>query len=147
MDQPRAYAPFYELPDDQRVVVTGLGTVCPIGTDVAAEVRDFHPEEVIPGKDLRRMTTPAQYAVVAAQEAVADAGLVVDESNADGVGVIFGSAGGGYALVLEQDRVLRDRGAPRVTPFLISHMIPDASSGHIAIMLGARGPNYCPGSP
>jgi beta-ketoacyl-acyl-carrier-protein synthase II len=163
------------LPDEQRVVVTGLGTVCPVGNDVpsawaamvdgrsgvgrlakfdasafevdiVAEVRDFHPEEVIPSKELRRMTVPAQYAVVAAQQAVADAGLVVDASNAEEVGVIFGSAGGGYGFILEQERTFRERGARRVSPFLISHMVPDAASGHIAIMLGAQGPNLCPGA-
>ena len=170
-----SYPPFSSLPDEQRVVVTGLGTVCPAGNDVATawaaissgrsgialltkfdttpfevkiggEVRDFHPEEVIPSKELRRMAVPSRYAVVAALEATADAELVVDESNADDVGVIFGSAGGGYHLILEQERVLRDRGPRRVTPFLISHMLPDAASGHIAITLGARGPNLCPTS-
>ncbi len=169
------YPPSSELPDEQRVVVTGLGCVCALGNDAAttwkamlegrsgtgritkfdaapfendivAEVRDFHPEEVIPTKDLRRMTVPAQYAVVAAQEAVADAGFVVDGSNAEEVGVIFGSAGGGYGMVLEQQRIFQERGARRVSPFLISHMLPDATSGHIAIMLGAQGPNFCPTS-
>ena len=170
-----SYAPFSSLPDEQRVVVTGLGAVCPVGNDVATawaaltsgrsgiarltkfdtepfevkiggEVRDFHPEEVIPKKELRRMAVPSRYAVVAALEAAADAALVVDESNADEVGVIFGSAGGGYHLILEQESVLRERGPRRVTPFLISHMLPDAASGHIAITLGARGPNLCPTS-
>jgi beta-ketoacyl-acyl-carrier-protein synthase II len=175
MPQESIYKPFFELPDEQRVVITGLGTVCPAGNDVAtawaaiidgrsgvgrvtkfdasilendiaAEVRDFHPEELIGAKDLRRMTLPAQYAVVSAHQAVADAGLVIDVSNASDVGVVFGSAGGGYQFVLEQERVLRDRGARRVSPFLISHMLPDASSGHIAIALGAQGPNFCPTS-
>jgi len=169
------YPPFSDLSDEQRVVVTGLGTVCPVGNDVpttwqalldgrsgitritkfdmepfdvdiGGEVRDFHPEEVIPTKELRRMSVPSRYAVVAAQEATADAGLVIDGSNAEEVGVIFGSAGGGYHLILEQQHVFETRGARRVSPFLISHMLPDASSGHIAIMLGARGVNMSPAS-
>ena len=175
MAQPPLYPSFSQLPDEQRVVVTGLGAICPVGNDVAtawaalvdgrsgvsritkfdtsgltndiaAEVRDFHPEELIPSKELRRMTVPAQYAVVVAQQAVADAALVIDESNSEEVGVIFGSAGGGYDLILDQQRILNDRGARRVSPFLISHMLPDAASGHIAITLGAQGPNFCPAS-
>lgn len=175
MEPAAAYPPFYKLPDEQRTVVTGLGVVCPLGNDlptawqalvdgrsgvgritkfdasafendIVAEVRNFHPEEVIPTKDLRRMAVPAQYAVVAAQQAVADAGLVIDDSNAADVGVIFGSAGGGYHLVLEQQRIFQEKGPRRISPFFISHMLPDSASGHIAIMLGAQGPNFCPAS-
>ncbi len=155
---------------NRRVVVTGMGAVCPLGNNVrdawqamaegrsgiaritqfdvsqfevriGGEVKDFHPEEIIPTKDLRRMDKNAQFAVVAALEAVADAGLLIDDSNRDDVGVIFGSAGGGYGLLLEQNEIFQKSGYRRVSPFLISNMLPDAASGHVAITLGACGPN------
>lgn len=155
---------------NHRVAVTGLGAVCPLGNNardawdalvegrsgigpltqfdasafevrIGGEVRDFHPEEVIATKDLRRMDRHAQFAVVAALEAVADAALVIDDANRDDVGVIFGSAGGGYGWLLEQDEIFRKSGYRRVSPFLISNMLPDAASGHIAIATGACGPN------
>jgi beta-ketoacyl-acyl-carrier-protein synthase II len=147
-----------------------MGTVCPLGNNwrdawqamvdgrsgiarltqfdvsqfevqIGGEVKDFHPEEAIPTKDLRRMDKNAQYACVASLEAVADAGLVIDDANRDDVGVIFGSAGGGYGLLLEQNEIFLKSGYRRVSPFLISNMLPDAASGHISIMLGACGPN------
>ena len=147
-----------------------MGTVCPLGNNwrdtwqamvdgrsgiaqltqfptdefevkIGGEVRDFRPEEAIPTKELRRMDKNGQFAVVCALEAVADAGLVIDESNRDDVGVIFGSAGGGYGLLLEQYEIYKASGYRRVSPFLISNMLPDAASGHVAIQLGAAGPN------
>ena len=158
-----------QLPN-RRVVVTGIGAVCPLGNNardawqamvegrsgiarltqfdpspfevqIGGEVKDFHPQEVIPTKDLRRMDENGQFAVVAALEAVADAGLVIDDANRDDVGVIFGSAGGGYGLLLEQYEIFKKGGYRRVSPFLISNMLPDAASGHVAIALGACGPN------
>jgi beta-ketoacyl-acyl-carrier-protein synthase II len=108
---------------------------------IGGEVKDFHPEETIPTKDLRRMDRNAQYACVAAAEAVADAGLIIDDRNRDDIGVIFGSAGGGYGFLLEQYDIFRKSGYRRVSPFLISNMLPDAASGHVSIMLGAAGPN------
>jgi len=155
---------------NRRVVVTGMGTVCPLANNwrdawaamlagrsgvgrltqfdvsqfevqIGAEVRDFHPEEAIPTKELRRMDKNGQFAVVSALEAVAEAGLVIDDSNRDDVGVIFGSAGGGYGLLLEQNEIFLKSGYRRVSPFLISNMLPDAASGHVAIATGACGPN------
>jgi beta-ketoacyl-acyl-carrier-protein synthase II len=108
---------------------------------IGGEVRDFHPEEVIPTKDLRRMDESVQFAVVSAQEALADAGLVIDDGNRDDVGVIFGSAGGGYGFLLNQNEIFLKSGYRRVSPFMISSILPDAASGQVAIQLGASGPN------
>jgi beta-ketoacyl-acyl-carrier-protein synthase II len=156
---------------NRRVVVTGMGTVCPLGNNwrdawqamtegrsgvarltqfdvsqfevqIGAEVKDFHPEELIPTKDLRRMDENGQFAVVSALEAVADAGLVIDDGNRDDVGVIFGSAGGGYGLLLQQNEIFQKSGYRRVSPFLISNILPDAASGQVAITIGACGPNF-----
>jgi hypothetical protein len=155
---------------ESRVVVTGMGTVCPLGNNwrdawkamaegrsgiarltqfdvsqfevqIGGEVKDFRPEETIPTKELRRMDKNGQFAVVSALEAVSDAALVIDDTNRDDVGVIFGSAGGGYGLLLEQNEIFLKSGYRRVSPFLISNILPDAASGHVAIATGACGPN------
>ena len=159
-----------QLPN-RRVVVTGMGTVCPLGNNwrdawkamsegrsgiapltqfdtsefevrIGGEVKNFHPEEVIPTKELRRMDENGQFAVVSALEAVRDADLRIDDANRDSIGVIFGSAGGGYGLLLQQNAIFEKGGYRRVSPFLISNMLPDAASGHVAIATGACGPNF-----
>jgi len=153
----------------KRVVVTGVGAVTPVGLDapstwaamlegqsvvgkltlfdaseypvqIAGEVKGFDATGRIEPKELRRMDRYAQLGVVAAQEAFNDAGLAKN-GLLDEVGVVFGSAAGGLGVLLEQQRILQERGLRRVSPTFIQNMLTDTASGHIAIALGLRGPN------
>ncbi|HET9847659.1 MAG TPA: beta-ketoacyl-ACP synthase II [Candidatus Dormibacteraeota bacterium] len=153
----------------KRVVVTGVGAVTPVGLDapstwaallegqsgvaritnfdaseypvqIAGEVKGFDATGRIEPKELRRMDRYAQLGVVAAQEAWADAGLTRNGLR-DEIGVVFGSAAGGLTVLLEQQKVLQERGVRRVSPTFIQNMLTDTASGHIAIALGLRGPN------
>jgi beta-ketoacyl-acyl-carrier-protein synthase II len=153
-----------------RVVVTGVGAVTPVGNtapdswlallagrsgigrislfdaspfdvDVAAEVKDFRPEAVLPPKEARRMDRYSQLGCVAALEAVADAGLSVEAPLGPSAGIVFGSGSGGMTMVREQYEILQEKGSRRVSPFFLTNLIPDAVSGHIAILTGAMGPN------
>lgn len=157
---------------NRRVVITGLGAVTPVGNDVAtmweslingksgidiatqvdveqfpakvaAELKNFEPEKYIDKKDLRRMDPFTQYAVVAAKMAVEDAGLVIDESNANRVGVWIGSGIGGMRTWEEQHLKLIEKGPRRVSPFFVPMMIPDMAAGQVSIQLGAKGINSC----
>jgi 3-oxoacyl-[acyl-carrier-protein] synthase II len=83
----------------------------------------------------------SQFAVATAQQAVRDAGLEITDSNRDRIGAIIGSGIGGIGTIFEQTRVFFERGAGRVSPFLIPMMLPDTAGGMIAIYLGVRGPN------
>lgn len=155
----------------RRVVVTGLGAVTPIGLDarstwaaavagrsgvdwirafdasefpvrIAAEVKEFDPAAVVGPKEARRLERNVVFAVAAAREAWADAGVEgVDPARA---GILVGSAVGGAIGVVEQAMVLRDRGLGRVSPWFIPSTLVDSASGQIAIDLGLRGPNYAP---
>jgi 3-oxoacyl-[acyl-carrier-protein] synthase II len=153
-------------------VVTGLGAVTPIGGDaastwqaavagrsgidfirsfdarafpvrIAAEVKDFDPESVASRKEVRKLDRYVLLSVGAAREAVADAGLegVYDPGR---VGILFGSAIGGFLGVMEQAEVLRERGLDRVSPTFIPSVLVDAASGQLATTFGFRGPNYAP---
>jgi 3-oxoacyl-[acyl-carrier-protein] synthase II len=154
-----------------RVAVTGLGAVTPLGLDVpttwqallagqsgigpithfdatgmrcqiAGELKGFDPEAAIGRKEARRTDRFVQMAIVAAQEALADSGLAIDDSNRTEVGVMVGSGIGGIETLVEQINVLQTRGPDRVSPFLVPMFIVDLVAGEIAIRIGAQGLNY-----
>ncbi len=156
----------------RRVAVTGLGAVTPIGNDapstwkaalagesgvdfirsfdaseypvrIAAEVKDFDPAAAGERRELRNLDRNVVLALAAGREAVADAGLdgAYDDAR---VGIIFGTAIGGFLGIMEQHDVLRERGPTRVMPTFIPSVLADAASGQLAISLGFRGPNYAP---
>jgi 3-oxoacyl-[acyl-carrier-protein] synthase II len=156
----------------RRVVVTGLGAVTPIGNDapstwraavagesgidfirsfdasgfpvrIAAEVKDFDGSAVASAKDARRLDRNVLLSLGAAREAVADAGLD-GAYPPDRVGILFGTAIGGFVGIMEQAEVLRERGPGRVAPTFIPNVLVDTASGQLAIALGFRGPNYAP---
>jgi 3-oxoacyl-[acyl-carrier-protein] synthase II len=110
---------------------------------IGAEVKDWKPEEYIDPKEARRCDRFAQFALAAAAQAVKDAGLTIDESNAADVGVVIGSGIGGMWTCEKNIRVLAERGPSRVSPFTIPMLIPDMGAGLVSIHTGASGPNYC----
>jgi 3-oxoacyl-[acyl-carrier-protein] synthase II len=154
----------------QRVVVTGLGAVTPIGNDVssyweglssgsngvapitlfdagrhacrfAAEVKGFDPSGWLEPKETKRWDRFCQFGVVAAKQAIADAGLTIDDSNAQRIGTAIGSGVGGLLMMETQAQVLNDRGPDRVSPFCVPMMIPNMATGLTAIAIGAKGPS------
>jgi len=153
-----------------RVVITGMGVISPIGnsvedfwnsllagksgvdyitafdvsdypTRIAAEVKDFTPENWIDKKDVKRMDRFVQFATAAAKLAMEDAKINMDELDRDRVGVYVGSGIGGLGTFEEQHRTLMEKGPKRVSPFFIPMMIANMGSGQVSIALGAKGPN------
>jgi 3-oxoacyl-[acyl-carrier-protein] synthase II len=154
------------------VVVTGLGAITPVGNDarstwkaavegrsgvdfirsfdasgfpvrIAAEVKDFDPSALVSPKEARRLDRNVLLALGAAREAIADARFD-GAYDPERVGILFGTAIGGFNGIVEQHDVLRERGADRVVPHFIPSVLVDAASGQLAISLGYRGPNYAP---
>jgi 3-oxoacyl-[acyl-carrier-protein] synthase II len=159
---------------NNRVVVTGIGIICPVGLDTAAtwsnlvagksgidyitlfdtnaintktkfagEVKGFEPTNYIDRKNARRMDRFSQLAVVAAQEALKQANLLIDSDIRNKVGIFIGSGIGGLTTLYEQTKTLIEKGADRVSPFLVPMMISDMAAAQISIMLGIKGPNLC----
>lgn len=156
----------------RRVVVTGIGALTPIGNNVqayfeglkngvsgadrityfdvsnfktqfACEVKNFNPEDFIDKKEVRKLDRFTIYAIVAADEAVAHAGLDPASLDLDKVGVIFSSGIGGMnTLEKEVEEFALGNGMPRYNPFLIPKMIIDIAAGHISMKYGFRGINY-----
>jgi len=152
-----------------RVVVTGMGAITPLGlnvqdtwqaliegrsgigritqfdasaypTQIAGEVKGFDPGEYMDVREARRMARFSQFAVAGAKMAVEDAGLTVDESNADDVGVVIGTAiGGGMVESETAHLILLNKGVRRVPPLFVPSMIPNAAAHHVACAFGIRG--------
>ncbi len=158
-----------------RVVVTGMGVLCPLGLDVnttwealiagksgidritlfdasdfetqiAGEVKGFEPTNYMSAKDARRNDRLSQMAVAASLEAVKQAEIETDSGNQYNIGTIIGSGIGGLTTLFEQTKVLLDKGPRRVTPFLIPMMMPNIASAQVSITLGVKGPNLCTAS-
>ena len=156
--------------EQRRVVITGVWAITPVGTGtenywralldgksgvgaithfdaseyttrIAAEVKDFDPEQYIERKEAKRMDRFVQFAVAVSKLAVEDSGLEIKANNADRVGVLIGSGIGGTGTWEEQHRILLERGPGRVSPFFVPMLISDMGSGMVSILLGAKGPN------
>lgn len=154
-----------------RVVITGLGMVSPLGLDhdstwqglingrsgvnpissfdtdglqttIAAEVKGFDPESLLGKKQARRMDRFVQLASAAAFEAKKAAGLEITPENATRTSIMISSGIGGIITLSNQIGVMMEKGASRVSPFLVPMMLPDMASGQVSIILGAKGPNY-----
>ncbi len=154
----------------RRVVVTGVGTITPLGigvekswegllagksgirritqfdssqfpTKIAGEVEGFNPEDYIEIKEIKKMDRFIQLAIAAAHLALEDSGLKISGGNSERVGVIVGSGIGGLSSLERYHTVLTEKGPRRITPFFIPMLIINLASGQISIIFGAKGPN------
>ena len=154
-----------------RVVVTGIGMVSPVGLDrettwanlqagksgidqiksfdtegfqttIAAEATDFDPESYVGRKEARRMDRFVQFAAAATFEAMEHGGVKIDASNAERTSTMIASGIGGIITLSNQQEVLLNRGPSRISPFLVPMMLPDMASGQVSMLVGAKGPNY-----
>lgn len=156
----------------RRVVVTGMGLLSPLGSDlsvvwnrlvngesgigpvtrvdpaaytsrIGGEIPDFDASAYVSPKEARRMDPFTLYAVGATQNAMAHSGINPDELNRERVGVIYGSGIGGLQILFHQSNLFTEKGPSRFSPFMIPQMITNIAAGHIAIQYGFTGPNFC----
>ena len=156
---------------ERRVVITGLGGLCSVGhnmaeiwdgilngqsgirrivsfdpspfrTQIAGEVRDWDVTDHIDRKEARRLDPFCHYAVVTAEEAIAESGLLDTDLDLERVGVLVGSGIGGIRTIEEQHQKLLNGGPSRVSPFIVPMMIGDMAAGAISIRHGFQGPNW-----
>jgi len=154
-----------------RVVVTGIGLVTPVGLNsestwnslvagrsgidyislfdaegyesrIAGEVDNFDASAALGRKEAKRLDRFSQFACVAALEALEHANLNMEKEDADRVGVLIGSGVGGIITISDQHKILLKRGPKRVSPFLVPMMLGDMASGQVSMMIGAKGPNF-----
>mgnify|MGYP001217758879 FL=1 len=153
-----------------RVFVTGLGAITPVGLDIvdtwdalisgksgigritsfdaenyktqiAAEVTNFEPADYIEKKQIRRLDRFVQLAIGAALQAVDHSKLEINQSNSARIGVMIASGIGGIITISNQLEVLAEKGPNRVSPFFVPMMLPDMASGQVSMTIGARGPS------
>lgn len=110
-------------------------------THFAAEVKDFNPKDYVSHKDARRMDRFTQFSVAATEQALQSGGYQVTDDNRDRIGAVIGTGIGGIGSLHEEEKSFAEKGPLRVSPFMVSMMLPDASAGQVAIQFGLRGPN------
>ena len=157
---------------NNRVVVTGIGSLNPLGNDIAStweamiagksgidyitlfdasnlatrfsgEVKGFEPTDYMNRKEARHIDRFAQLAVAAGHQAAEHSGISIDVNSRDHIGSIIGSGIGGLTTLFEQMKILLEKGPDRVSPFLAPMMIADMAAAQVSIALGIRGPNLC----
>lgn len=158
---------------NRRVVITGIGTINPLGhnieeffaaleagvngveliksfdashlkTKFAAEIKNYNPEEWFDRKEVRKLDAFSQYALIAADEAIKDAGLEEANINKDRVGVVWGAGVGGINTMFDEVSAYgsSQSPSPRFTPFLALRMLTNMAAGHISLKYGYRGVGY-----
>lgn len=157
--------------DRRRVVVTGMGIICPTGNSVeeawsnaaagitgiqtitrfdtshlenhfGGEVKNFDPNEILGRREARRTDRVTQLGMYAAQQAMDDAGLEITENNRYDIGCVMGSGIGGIGSIYESIKAFIERGAKAVSPLMVPMMLPDSPSSKVSMTYGLRGPNF-----